>query len=268
MKGKVEMKSHRIQAVMLRHYYEARRNPDRITDMIYWPVLDIIVWGFFTIYLARGASRGLNVANFLLGAVILWGMFYSFQRDMAVGFLDELWARNLINLFSTPLSVSEYMTGLILVNLLKVIIGSCAAALIAWGFYSFDVFPWMPAFIPFLANLILFALTLGVVITGLIFRYTTRIQALAWSFAGLLQPISCVLYPLSSLPKGFRAVAWMLPTTHSFEGMRQILSGRGFSPLHFWWAMGLNAFYFALALAFFSLTFEAARNRALLVKVE
>ncbi|HEY2664589.1 MAG TPA: ABC transporter permease [Candidatus Binataceae bacterium] len=261
------MKSHRIQAVMLRHFYEARRNPDRITDMVYWPVLDVIVWGFFTIYLAGGVRVG-NVGNLLLGAVILWGMFYSFQRDMAVGFLDELWARNLINLFSTPLSVSEYLTGLILVNLLKTGIGLGAAALIAWAFYSFDVFPWMPALIPFLGNLILFALALGVVITGLIFRYTTRIQALAWSFAALLQPVSCVLYPLRSLPKALQALAWMLPTTHAFEGMRQVMSGGGFSARHFWWAMGLNAVYFALAVVFFRLTFEAARHRALLVKVE
>lgn len=252
---------------MLRHFYEARRNPDRITDMLYWPVLDIIVWGFFTIYLAGGVGVG-NVARFLLGAVILWGMFYSFQRDMAVGFLDELWARNLINLFSTPLSVSEYLAGLILVNLLKTGIGLGAAALVAWAFYSFDVFPWMPALLPFLANLILFALALGVVITGLIFRYTTRIQALAWSFAALLQPVSCVLYPLRSLPRGLQALAWMLPTTHAFEGMRQIMGGGGFSARHFWWAMGLNGIYFALAVAFFRLTFEAARNRALLVKVE
>ena len=116
----------------------------------------------------------------------------------------------------------------------------CAASLIAWAAYSFNIFPLLPIFIPYIANLVFFALALGIAITGLIFRYTTQIQALAWSFAGLLQPVSCVFYPISSLPRWLRAVAWMLPTAHSFEGMRQVLAGNGFSPVHFWWGVGLE----------------------------
>ena len=263
------MKLHRIVAVMERQVYEARRNLDRITDMVYWPVLDIIVWGFFTIYLARGGNHlRPDLVTFLLGAAILWGLFFAFQRDMAVGFLDELWSRNLINLFSTPMTVWEYMTGLVVVNLGKALVGFGAASLIAWGCYAFDVFPLLPKFLPYMANLILFALALGVIITGLIFRYTTRIQGLAWSFAGLLQPLSCVFYPLSSLPRPLRAIAWMLPTTHAFEGMRQVLAGRGFSPTHFGWALGLNVAYFILAFVGFTRIFEASRRRGLLVKIE
>ena len=262
------MKAHRIKAVVLRHSYEARRNVDRIVDMVYWPVLDIIVWGFFTIYLARGNRLQPGIVSFLLGSSILWGLFYAFQRDMAVGFLDELWSRNLINLFSSPLSVWEYLTGLILVNSLKALVGLTAAATIAWAAYAFNFFPLLPALIPFMANLVLFALALGVVITGMIFRYTTRIQTLAWSFAGLLQPVSCVFYPLAALPKYLQPIAWILPTTHAFEGMRQVLSGHGFSALHFWWGLGLDAAYFAVAVVLFRRIFEAARARGQLVKLE
>ncbi len=262
------MKSHRIAAVMMRHVYETRRNVDRITDMLYWPVLDIIMWGFFTTYLGRGAGMQPDVIKFLLGATILWALFYSFQRDMAVGFLDELWSRNLINLFSTPLTITEYVTGLICVNLAKTILGAGAASLLAWAAYHFNIFPWLLAFVPYLLNLMLFAFALGIVVTGLIFRYTTKIQALAWSCAGLLAPISCVLYPLKSLPLWLREIAWMLPTTHSFEGMRQALAGGGFSPYHFWWGMALNVVYFALALGIFQLVFQAAKARGLLVKLE
>ncbi len=262
------MKRNRIEAVMLRHIYEARRNFDRIADTVYWPVLDIIVWGFFTIFLASGNRMRPDIVNYLLGAVLLWGMFFSFQRDMAVGFLDELWSRNLINLFSTPLSISEYMAGLILVNFIKAMVGILVASLIAWGAYAFNIFPLLPGFLPFMASLIFFALALGVVITGMIFRFTTRIQGVAWSFAGLLQPVSCVLYPLKSLPRWLRAVAWMLPTTHAFEGMRQLLSGGGFSLQHLGWAFGLDALYFCLAVLIFRRVFEAARNRGLLVKLE
>jgi ABC-2 type transport system permease protein len=262
------MKTHRILAVIERHCYETRRNFDRVTDLVYWPVIDIIVWGFFTIYMTRSNHLQPGFVSFLLGATILWGMFFAFQRDMAVGFLDELWSRNLINLFSTPLTVWEYMTGLILVNVLKVMIGFAAASLIAWSAYSFNIFPLLWKFLPFIANLVFFALALGIVITGMIFRYTTRIQGLAWSFAGLLQPVSCVFYPMAALPRFPRAIAWMLPTAHSFEGMRAILAGKGFSPLHFWWGVGLNLFYMAIGIGFFRWIFEAARRRGLLVKQE
>jgi len=127
------MKLHRIEATIMRHAYESRRNLDRILDMVYWPVLDIIVWGFFTIYLGRGNHLQPGAISFMLGAIILWGLFFAFQRDMAVGFLDELWSRNLVNLFSTPLSVEEYMTGLIAVNVAKAMVGMSCAALIAWA---------------------------------------------------------------------------------------------------------------------------------------
>ena len=262
------MKTHRIKAVMMRHAYEVRRNADRVTDMVYWPVLDIIVWGFFTIYLAHGGRSGGGIAGFLLGAAILWGMFYAFQRDMAVGFLDELWSRNLINLFSTPLDVSEYLCGLIVVNLFKVAAGAVCAALVAWVCYAFNIFPRLPQFVPFILNLMLFGLALGVFTSGLIFRYATKVQGLAWSFAGLLLPVSCVFYPPGALPRPLRAVAWMLPTTHCFEGMRQVLAGGGFSAVRFWEAFGLNAVYFALATLFFRWIFESARSRGLLVKLE
>jgi ABC-2 type transport system permease protein len=253
---------------MMRHAYEARRNVDRITDMIYWPVLDVVMWGFFTTYLGHGLGMQPDVIKIVLSAIIIWGLFFSFQRDLAVGFLDELWSRNLINLFSTPLTISEYMTGLILVNVVKVMIGVGAASLLALAAYHFNIFPWLPAFVPYLINLILFAFALGIVITGLIFRYTTKIQALAWSFAGLLAPISCVLYPIKSLPPWLRAVAWSLPTTHSFEGMRQILAGGGYNAYHFWWGLVLNVLYFVFGIWIFRIVFAAAQNRGLLVKLE
>jgi ABC-2 type transport system permease protein len=255
----------RVKAVMMRHLFDARRNFDRITDMIYWPILDVIVWGFFTIYLSRTRQQPALV-SFLLGASILWGMFYAFQRDMAVGFLDEIWSRNLINLFSTPLTVTEYMAGLIAVNFLKVIVALVASAGIAWACYAFNIVPFLPLFLPYMGVLVLFALALGIVITGLIFRYTARVQTLAWSFAGLLQPISCVFYPLSSLPRFLHPIALALPTTHAFEGMRQILAGGGFSMARFWCALGLDAIYLALGLAIFRGLFERARSRGLLVK--
>jgi ABC-2 type transport system permease protein len=245
-----------------------RHNANHITYMVYWPVVNIVVWGFFTLYLRQGDRLQAGVVSCLLGAVILWGLFNAFQRDMAVGFLEELWSRNLVSLFASPLSVSEYVTGLIAVTFAKAVIGLVVESLIAWLFYHYDIFPTLPKLIPFMLNLALFALSIGIVVTGLIFRYTTKFQAMAWSFAGLLMPLSCVFYPLSSLPTFLQPMASLLPTTHSFEGMRRAVEGGGFSAVHFERGLELNIIYFIFAIFFFRWMFESARLRGLLVKME
>jgi ABC-2 type transport system permease protein len=262
------MKPHRIKAVILRHAYEVYHNANHITYMVYWPIVNILVWGFFTLYLRRGDRLQPGLISCLLGAVILWGLFNAFQRDMAVGFLEELWSRNLVSLFASPLSVTEYITGLLIITLTKAMVGLIVESLIAWLFYYYNIFPILLSLIPFILNLVLFALTMGIVITGLIFRYTTKFQAMAWSFAGLLMPLSCVFYPLSSLPMVLRPVASILPTTHSFEGLREAIGKGAFSELHFVCGFGLNLIYFMFAVVFFRAMFEAARLRGLLVRME
>ena len=258
----------RIYAVMCRHGYDARRNLNRVADTIYWPAQNMIVWGFFTLYLSRDHRLEPGLVSCLLGATMLWGMFNSFQRDIAVGFMEELWSRNFVNLFSTPLQVSEYMTGLMLVNLLKALLGLVIAAFIAGFCYAENLFPFLPGFLPFLLVLILFSLSTGLVITGLIFRFTTKIQTLAWSFAGLLMPVSCVFYPVSALPRWLQPLAWALPTTHAFEGMREDIAHGVISLTHFCWGMGLNLVYAVFAVFFFRGMFELARRRGFLIKQE
>jgi ABC-2 type transport system permease protein len=262
------MNPRRIWAVIYRHGCEARRNLNRITDTVYWPVQNIIVWGFFTLYLSREHRLEPGVVSYLLGATMLWGMFYSFQRDLATGFMEELWSRNLLNLFCTPLNVSEYITGLILLTLLKALLGLLLAVLIAWLCYAENLFPALPGFVPFLLVLIVFSLSIGLVITGLIIRFTTKIQTLAWSFAGLLMPLSCVYYPVATLPGWLRPLAWALPTMHAFEGMRELVARGTFSSTHFQWGMTLNLAYFVFAVVFFRWMFVLARSRGFLVRQE
>lgn len=262
------MSPQRIWAVIYRHICETRRNFNRITDTLYWPIQNIIVWGFFTMYLLREHQLEPGLVSYLLGATMLWGMFYSFQRDIATGFMEELWSRNLLNLFCTPLSISEYMTGLILLNLLKAMLGFVAAALIAWLCYSANIFPFLLGLTPFLLVLMLFSLSVGLVITGLIVRFTTKIQTLAWTFAGLFMPFSCVFYPITTLPASLRPLAWALPTTHAFEGMRQAMSDGTFSYTHFNWGIVQDAGYLIFAIVFFRWMFLLARKGGFLVRQE
>lgn len=260
------MKFNRINAVIMRHFYEAKHNFDQFLDIVYWPVLDVIVWGFLTVYLTN--NQGINVTAILMGAVVLWGAFYSFQRDIAIGFLHEIWAKNLLNLFSTPLTVWEYITGLITINFIKMMLGFLLASLLAWLVYSFNIFSYALLLLPYFLNLILFGLAVGIFITGLIFRYNTKIQGFAWGFAGILSPISCVFYPLTILPKSLQYFAVLLPTTHSFEGMRQILFDGSFSWLNFWWGLVLSLIYIVISIIFFKKIFSISKKRGLLVKLE
>jgi len=262
------MKLYRIKSIIWRHIYEVIHNANHLTYMVYWPIVNILVWGFFTLYLRHGDALKPGVISCLLGAVILWGLFNAFQRDMAVGFLEELWSRNLVGLFASPLSVSEYVTGLIVVTLAKAMVGLSVGALIAWLFYHYNMFPTLPLLLPFILNLVLFAVAMGIVVTGLIFRYTTKFQAMAWSLAGILMPLSCVFYPLNSLPVFLRPVASILPTTQSFEGMRDAIERGAFSSVYFRSGFELNLAYFTVAIIFFRWMFESARLRGLLVKME
>jgi ABC-2 type transport system permease protein len=260
------MRWHRIAAVIYRHVYEGRRNINRLTETLYWPVQNIFLWGFLTIYLMHHNGLRPGLGNDLVGAAILWGMFNAFQRDLAMGFMEELWARNLLNLFSTPLTISEYMAGLLILTLLKAAVGFGLAALIAWSFYAFDIFPSLPDFLPFLFNLILFSFSIGLVITGLMIRFSGKVNTLAWSVAGLLMPVSCVFYPLTTLPEWLRPVAWALPTTHAFEAMRILILQGQFSTAHFLWGLLLNVGYGAAAILAFHRLFAAARAKGFLVK--
>jgi ABC-2 type transport system permease protein len=258
----------RIHAVILRQAYEVRRNPDRMMDMLYWPILDVFLWGFLTVYLSRSGNLRPGLIGFLLGAAILWGVFRAFQRDMTVGVLSDLWSRNLGNLFATPLSVAEYLAALLAVNFVKTAIGVTAASLIAWAAYAYRIFPFTIRLLPSLLNLILFAFAVGLVITGLILRFSTRIQGLTWSFTGFLMPISCVFYPVSSLPRWLQPVARAVPATPAFESMRAVIAGHPAPPGQFAWGLGLNAVYLAAAVVLFRWMFERARASGLLVKQE
>jgi ABC-2 type transport system permease protein len=259
------MKAHRVIAVVYRHCYEARRNLNRITETFYWPVQNIMLWGFITVYLIKSHGIG-GLGNDLLAAATLWGMFYAFQRDVAIGFMEELWSRNLINLFSTPLNVWEYVAGLTLLSLLKAAAGFLLAASIAWACYGFNVFPQVAAFSPFIFNLICFAFSISLVITGLMIRYSNKVNILAWSVGGMLMPFSCVFYPASALPGWLQPLAWALPTTSSFEGMRHILARDNYPWGEFAIGLMCNALYVVAAVIMFRHMFAAARAKGFLVK--
>lgn len=261
------MKLHRITALIARHLYLYRRSLPRIMEIFYWPFLDLVIWGFITLYLARYQTQVPGFVTFFLGALILWDMLFRSQQGITISFLEEIWARNLMNLFASPLKPSEFLAATMAMSIMKVTCVSIVMAVCAVLFYSYNVLAIGLWLIPFVVNLVITGWVIGVFTTSLIMRFGQEAEVLAWSMVFLFQPISCVFYPMDVLPAWLEPVAMANPAAHIFEGMRQVLTA-GAAPLpHLVWAVGLNAILLVLAVGWFYKTFAYCKEQGLLVRV-
>ncbi len=261
------MKAHRIGALITRHLYTFRRSPMRLMELVYWPLLDLLVWGFVSVYLQRLGTSVPNFVAFFIGALILWDILFRAQQGISVTYLEEIWSRNLMNLFVSPLSVAEFLTATVIISLGKLTVAALAMAVLAVVFYQFNILTLGVSLFPFVVNLLLFGWSLGIFTTALILRFGQAAESLAWILAFAFQPFSAVFYPVSVLPPWMQAVAQIIPSSHIFEGMRQVLGGHAMPWSHVGWAAGLNVVYALGSLGFFYATFALVKQRGLLSKV-
>ena len=261
------MKLHRILALASRHLMLYKRSPQRIMEIIYWPVLDVVLWGFITLYLNRYQSGLPSVVAFFLGALILWDILFRAQQGVCISFLEEIWSRNLLNLFVSPLRPIEFLASTMLISIAKVILSSAATVLLALLFYSFNVFTIGLSLVPFVLNLILMGWAIGVFTTAIILRYGQQAEVLAWGLVLLFMPVSAVFYPVSILPPFLQGISKFIPASHIFEGMRTVITGGIFPARELFWALGLNVLYLIVSLNFFFWMFGVVKRRGLLVRV-
>jgi ABC-2 type transport system permease protein len=261
------MKLHRIGAIIARHLYLYRRSLPRIMEIFYWPFLDLVIWGFITLYLARYQAQVPGFVAFFLGALILWDMLFRSQQGITISFLEELWARNLMNLFASPLKPGEFLAATMAMSVFKVTCVSVVMAVCALLFYSYNVLVIGLWLIPFVLNLVITGWIIGVFTTSLIMRFGQEAEVLAWSMVFLFQPISCVFYPMEVLPVWLKPVAWANPAAHVFEGMRAVLMPGTPPVMHLAWALSLNALFLVGAVAWFYRTFAYCKEQGLLVRV-
>lgn len=262
------MKFHRIKAITVQNLFHMKHSFEDFVNAFWWPVLDLLIWGLMTRYFYQLKGISGNIIAFLMSGMILWHIVWRAQEDISVTFLRNVWSKNLLNLFVSPLTIWEFLAGTLLLGAIKIVFTLLAVTAVAFFAYSFNLFILGWSLIPFFASLLISGWIAGLFITGFIVRYGLRIQAFSWSLIGLIHPFSCVLYPFDSLPLWMQKIAWFLPTTHVFEGMRGVLAGAGFSIEHILWAFGLNILYLVLSGLFFSFMFEKARETGRLVKLE
>lgn len=261
------MKPHRVAAVFLRQTYLYKRSLPRLMEILYWPLLDLVLWGFISVYLARYQEGLPNFVAFFLGALILWDILHRSQLGISVSFLEDIWARNFLNLFVSPLKPSEYILALMLVSAFKIVLAGAVMALLAWVFYSFNIFLIGVSLIPFVLSLVALGWAIGVFTTALILRFGQQAEILAWGVAMLFQPMSAVFYPVSVLPPFLRTLARGVPSSYVFEGMREVIANGGFPVEKLLWAAGLNALYLAAAFVYFYRVFRTVKRKGLLARI-
>jgi len=255
----------RITAMLLRYLYLYRRSAARVMGVVFWPVMDLLVWGFVTAYLRTAPVPG--PVLFLLGAVIFWDVFYSSAQAMTLSITEDIWGRNILNVFVSPIRVSELMVATSALGCLRALTSAALLSVLSALFYGFRIASLGFSLAPFLASLLLFGWAVGMMTTALILRYGQAAEALIWGVPFLIQPLCAAFYPVSVLPAWLRPIALAIPATHVFEGMREVLAGGAFPAGRLLAAFALNVAYIAAAGAFFAWMLGRVREKGYLARL-
>ncbi|MFC4351961.1 ABC transporter permease [Fodinicurvata halophila] len=257
----------RLYAMCLRHLYLLASSWPRIFELMYWPTVQMVIWGFITMYLLQLSSVIAQASGLLVSAVLLWDVLFRGQLGFSLSFLEEVWSRNLANIVVSPLRPIEFMAALTFMSLIRTLIGVVPAALLAIVFYEVSVFALGLPLLAFFSCLLVMGWSIGMMVSALILRVGQGAESVAWLAIFLIAPISAIYYPVDVLPPALQVLAWSLPTAPVFEGMRAILLDDTFRTDLLIHALVLNAVYLALGMFLFLYAFHVARRRGLLLQV-
>lgn len=256
----------RVGAILLRHGYLARSSWVRVFDLMYWPLLQMIIWGFINTFLATQSSWVLRAGGLLIGVVLLWDVLVRGQFGMTLSLLEEMWSRNFANLFVAPLRPAEYAVALMCLSVIRSLIGVLPAALLAIPLFAYSIFEIGLPLVAFYAVLTMTGWAVGLLMTAMLIRFGLAAESFAWASIFILAPICGVYYPVATLPEWLQAISWALPPTHVFEGMRAIMLEGVFRADLMGSAIALNVVYIGAALLVFLWAFRQARERGQLLQ--
>ncbi|MEI8338009.1 MAG: ABC transporter permease [bacterium] len=258
----------RIKALVIRHLYLYKRSVPRLMDIFFWPVVDILTWGFLTVYLQKVSLNGLNLASILLGAIIFWLIIQMFQQAASVTFLEDVWEKNFLNIFVAPVKVSEFLTATAILALIRIILVMAVVSIVSISLYQYSIFSVGIYFVPFIAILMIFAFSIALFNMAVILRYGTSAQTLAFGLIFIFQPFSAVFYPVSALPAIVHPISYLLPSTYVFEGMRQLVNFGTVSINDIYYGLILSLCYVVLMIIFFARMFARVRVQGRLLKMD
>ena len=254
----------RINGLVLRYLYLYRRSLARAGEIFFWPIMDLLVWGFVSAYI----NKENKVALFLLGSVIFWDVLYRSQQAITLSISEDIWVKNILNVFVSPVSIFELMVATCIMGIIKAVITAVVLGSLAFLLYAFNIVSIGILLLPFLISLLLFGWALGMVTMALILRFGKSAEALVWGIPFLIQPFSAVFYPVEVLPDWLQVVAYAMPSTYVFEGMREVLSNGGWLDLKILMtAFSLNILYLVIGAIFFGWMFSQVREKGYLTRL-
>jgi len=257
----------RIGAMVRRYWYLLRSSWPRILDLIYWPTVQMLMWGFLQTYVASRAGFFARAGGVFIGSVLLWDILFRGQLGFSISFLEEMYARNLGNIMISPLRPVEFVASLMIMSLVRLSIGMVPVTFLAIFFFGFNLWALGFALAAFFVNLILTSWSIGIFVSGVLLRNGMGAESLAWTIMFLFLPLTCVYYPVAVLPHWLQYVAWALPPTYVFEGMRALLIDHVFRADLMLEAFAFNAVLFAAASIAFSLLLRSAREQGSLLQM-
>ena len=260
------MKLRPVAAIVLRQFYLMRSSPTRVLPMIAWVTIDMVLWGFISRYLDNVASHRINFIATLLGAVLFWDFFTRVMQGVTMAFFEDVWSRNFINVFATPLSITEYLTGLVLTAVVTSLVGLLIMLLLARVVFGLSFLSFGALLLPFLLLLFLFGIALGVLASAMVLRLGPVSEWLVWPIPALLSPFVGVFYPLSTLPAWMRFIGHLLPPSYVFEAMRAVVGGHPYRAPGLTIATALVLFDIAIACALFTRVFRYTVRSGLLAR--
>ena len=257
----------RMYALSIRHLYLIKGSFPRILDLIYWPTIQIILWGFISKFFTLYSDYYNNTVGIILSCAILYDFLFRSSISFNMLFLEEIWSRNFTNLFIAPLKISEIIIALTSTALIRTLVGIVPAILIMSPLFDVSLFEMGAPLLLLFVSLYIFGTTLGILVTSGLLRFGPSFENTAWSSLFLLAPLGCVYYPISILPEWLQITAKLLPLVYIFEEARSILINGAVNYQNITNALILNCVYFTISVIIFYKSFYGARNKGTLVNM-
>ncbi len=257
----------RIYGLFLRHFYLITRSFPRILDLVYWPTIQITLWGFISNFFATHTTYYNNAVGVILTCAILYDFLFRTSIGFNMLFLEEIWSRNFTNLFIAPMKIGEILTSLVITALIRSLIGLVPAILLTSPLFGISILDLGIFLFLLFLSLYIFGITLGILVSSGLLRFGPSFENIAWSTMFLLAPFGCIYYPIETLPEIFQKIAYVLPLVYIFEEARNILINQTVDIENIYNAFIWNVFYFTLSITLFYYSFNAAKNKGTLINM-
>jgi len=261
------MNWNKIFALSLRHVYLIKGSFPRILDLIYWPSIQIFLWGFISKFFTLSSTFYENTVGVILSAAILYDFLFRSSISYNMMFLEEIWSRNFTNLFIAPIKLSEIIAALTFTAIIRTLIGLVPAALLAIPFFGVSILKIGTPLIFLLVTLYIFGVTLGLLVTSGLVRFGPSFENIAWASLFFLAPLGCIYYPIEILPNWLQVIAKILPLVHIFEEMRNILIHDTINHYQILKAIFISFVYFVIGIIIFYVSYNGAKNRGTLINM-